>query len=71
MIYDVDELAELYLKLKGSIFLRLVPYQYHSVANEDIKQRIQRDRNADPESEWPVCLLNRDMTFEEFYKKWM
>jgi hypothetical protein len=58
-IIDIEHLAEVYQKLKGSIFLRLISYQFGSILDKDIKEKIQKELNH-------FHYLNRDLTFEEF-----
>ena len=64
-ILDIEHLAELYQKLKGSIFLRLVSYQFGSIFNTDIKELIQKKFDSD-RCIFQIRHLNRDLTFEEF-----
>lgn len=60
---DIDKLGDIYQKLKGSIFLRLVP-KGRRFEGYEVKLTI-----SDPENEenW-ICLLDRDLTFKEWLK---
>lgn len=63
MLMDrIEQLAELYQKLKGSIFLRLAQTRsyWHSL---EIKNRIYID-------DIELIEATTDMTFEDFVKKW-
>jgi len=71
----VEHLAKLYQKLKGSIFLRLGPRYFFF--QDDIKQDIY-PLNIHGEQEYDVSAGaivsqlkdDKDMTFEQFLKKW-
>lgn len=62
-ILDIEKLAELYQKLKGSIFLRLVSYCFGNIYNTDVKEKIGEQKKAEYKE---IYQLNRDLTFEEF-----
>lgn len=62
-ILDIEHLAKLYQKLKGSIFLRLVSYCFGDIHNTDVKEKMSyREKNYYRE----IYFLKRDLTFEEF-----
>jgi len=62
-ILDIEHLAELYQKLKGSIFLRLVSYCFGNIFNTDIKEKLGKQEDK---GYVEIYHLNRDLTFEEF-----
>ncbi len=61
-IYSIEELAELYQKLKGSIFLRLNKYQ--SYQNEVKTQFYDVKAEEVLGYEW-----KKEMTFQEFVSR--
>jgi hypothetical protein len=59
----IEQKAELYQKLKGSIFLRLLSGRYLRIDSEDCK-----DRFYDIDTEVTTVQLKNDMVFEQFLK---
>jgi len=61
----IEQLGELYQKLKGSIFLRLVPSWKWDVTYPKVKDSISSPINRDE------CIfeLEEDMNFEQFVDK--
>lgn len=63
-ILDIEHLAELYQKLKGSIFLRLVSYIFgDNMYLSDVKEKL---KDKPKEGFREIYVLKRDLTFEEF-----
>lgn len=71
---QIEPLAKIYQKLKGSIFLRLGPRNFFFT--EDIKEsiyplNIYGEQEYDARSDAVISELKEDMTFEQFLRKWL